>query len=47
MIKADIDKSELERAWRILNLNHGIIATRTHNIEIMPSVFGQMFTITR
>lgn len=38
MIKADIDKSG--HAWRILNLNHGIIATRTHNIEIMPSVLG-------
>ncbi|MCW8900685.1 MAG: hypothetical protein OQK75_05815 [Gammaproteobacteria bacterium] len=42
MIKADIDKSEPGRAWRILNLNHGIIATRSHNIEIMNSVFEQL-----
>ena len=42
MIKADIDKSEPGRPWRILNLNHGIIATRTHNIDIMNSVFEQL-----
>lgn len=42
MIKADIDKSEPGRAWRILNLNHGIIATRTHNVDIMNSVFEQL-----
>lgn len=42
MIKADIDKSEPGRAWRILNLNHGIIATRSHNVEIMNSVFEQL-----
>lgn len=42
IIKADVDKSEAGRAWRILNLNHGIIATRTHDIEIMNSVFEQL-----
>ena len=42
MIKADIDKSESGRPWRILNLNHGIIATRTHNTDIMKSVFEQL-----
>lgn len=42
MIKADIDKSESGRPWRILNLNHGIIATRTHNTDIMNSVFEQL-----
>lgn len=41
-IKADIDKSEPGRPWRILNLNHGIIATRTHNIDIMNMVFEQL-----
>jgi hypothetical protein len=38
-IKADLDKSEAGRPWRILNLNHGIIVTRTHNTAIMNSVF--------
>ena len=42
MIKADIDKSEPGRPWRILNLNHGIIATRTHDINIMNTVFEQL-----
>ena len=42
MIKADIDKSEPGCPWRILNLNHGIIATRTHNIDIMNTVFEQL-----
>lgn len=42
MIKADFDKSEPGRPWRILNLNHGIIATRTHNIDIMNTVFEQL-----
>ncbi len=42
MIKADVDKSEPGRPWRILNLNHGIIATRTHNVDIMNSVFEQL-----
>lgn len=43
-IKADIDKTEPGRPWRILNLNHGIIATRTHNIDIMNAVFEQLLT---
>ena len=42
VIKADIDKTEPGRPWRILNLNHGIIATRTHNIDIMNTVFEQL-----
>lgn len=41
-IKADKDKSEPGRPWRILNLNHGIIATRTHNTDIMNRVFEQL-----
>ncbi|MCK4864242.1 MAG: hypothetical protein KAT06_02355 [Gammaproteobacteria bacterium] len=32
MIKANKDKSESGRARRILNLNHGIITARKHNI---------------
>lgn len=41
-IKADKDKSESSRPWRILNLNHGIIAARSHNPEIMEHVFEQL-----
>ncbi len=42
MIKTDIDKSESGHPWRILNLNHGIIASRTHNTDIMNLVFEQL-----
>ena len=45
MIKADIGKSESGRPWRILNLNHGIIATGTHNTDIMNSVFEQLLLL--
>lgn len=31
--------SKSGRPWRILNLNHGIIVTRTHNVDIINSVF--------
>jgi len=42
IIKADKDKSESGRARRILNLNHGIITSRTHNTEIILSLFEQL-----
>lgn len=41
-IKADEDKSHAGRPWRMLNLNHGIVATRTHDPSIMESVFEQI-----
>lgn len=40
--KTDLDKSDPGRPWRILNLNHGIIATRTHNTDIINTVFEQL-----
>ncbi len=39
-IKADLDKRDTMRPWRLLNLNHGIIATRTNNIEVMKRAYG-------
>jgi hypothetical protein len=42
-LQADIDKSKSVRLWRILNLNHGIITTRTHNTDIMNSIFEPLF----
>jgi len=41
-IKQDLEAGNPMRPWRILNLNWGIVATRTHNIEIMQRVFDQM-----
>ncbi len=38
------DRNDLDpmRPWRILNLNWGIVATRTHNTEVMEEVFEQL-----
>ncbi len=41
-IKQDLEATNPMRPWRILNLNWGIVATRTHNTEIMKSVFDQL-----
>ncbi len=41
-IKQDLEAGNPMRPWRILNLNWGIVATRTHNTEIMQSVFDQL-----
>lgn len=41
-VKEDRNKDDAERPWRILNLNHGIVATRSHDPQIMESVFEQI-----
>ena len=41
-VKADEDKSHAGRPWRMLNLNHGIVATRSQDTSIMESVFEQI-----
>lgn len=38
----DPDKSNPGRPWRLLNLNHGIVATRSHDPKRMESVFEQL-----
>jgi len=39
VIKRDLDNSNPSRPWRILNINRGIVVTRSHNLEQMNSVF--------
>lgn len=41
-IKQDIDKSNPGRPWRILNLNYAIVATRSHQADIMEQAFEQL-----
>ena len=41
-IKADQDKANMGRPWRILNLNQGIIATRSQDPKRMEAVFEQL-----
>ena len=41
-VKQDLDQSNPGRPWRLLNLNHGIVATRSHDPGRMESVFEQL-----
>lgn len=42
LIRQDLDNADPMRPWRILNLNWGIVATRSHNTELMQQVFDQL-----
>ena len=41
-IKQDLDKSDALRPWRLLHINRGIVATRTHDLDIMKRAFDEM-----
>ncbi|MBI3188686.1 MAG: hypothetical protein HYZ31_12575 [Gammaproteobacteria bacterium] len=41
-IRRDLDNTDPRRPWRVLNLNWGIIATRTHNVVVMQRTFDQL-----
>ena len=41
-IKADHDKENMQRPWRLLCLNHAIIATRSGNRELVKSAFDRL-----
>jgi len=41
-ISQDIEQTNPMRPWRIINLNWGIVATRSHNAELMDKVFEQL-----
>jgi len=38
-ISQDLEKMNPGRPWRVLLLNHGIVATRSHNTELMEEAF--------
>jgi len=38
-IRQDLDQSNMMRPWRILNLNYGIVATRSHQPEIIEQAY--------
>ena len=38
-IRRDLDQTNMMRPWRILNLNYGIVATRSHQPEIMEQAY--------
>ncbi|MDH5483956.1 MAG: hypothetical protein OEY43_01875 [Gammaproteobacteria bacterium] len=41
-IRQDLEATNPARPWRILNLNWGIVATRSHNPVLMQQVFEQL-----
>lgn len=41
-IRRDLEATNPMRPWRILNINWGIIATRSHDDKLMEAVFDQM-----
>jgi len=41
-IKHDLESSNIYRPWRLLHINRGIVATRTHDTDIMKKVFDEM-----
>jgi len=41
-IKYDLDNSDPFRPWLVLNINSGIVATRSQNLEIMRNVFTEL-----
>lgn len=42
VIQHDLDNSDPSRPWRALNMNRGIVATRTHDLEIMRTIFADL-----
>lgn len=41
-IRRDVDQSNRMRPWRILNLNYGIVATRSHQPEIIEQAYDTL-----
>lgn len=43
-IRRDLEQSNSMRPWRILNLNYGIVATRSHQPELMEQAYEALVT---
>lgn len=41
-IKYDLESSSIYRPWRLLHINRCIVATRTHDVDLMKKVFDEM-----
>jgi hypothetical protein len=41
-IKADLEKNDPTRPWRILNFNYAIVATRTQDTDLMAKAFDTL-----
>ena len=43
-IRADLNKYDQTRPWRVLNFNFAIVATRTQNLDLMTQAFDALGT---
>ncbi|MBE9568825.1 MAG: hypothetical protein IMF14_09015 [Proteobacteria bacterium] len=41
-IRRDLEQTNMMRPWRILNLNYGIVATRSHNPELIEHAYDAL-----
>jgi hypothetical protein len=41
-IKRDLEQSNMMRPWRVLNLNYGIVATRSHQPELIEQAYDAL-----
>lgn len=41
-IRRDIEQTNMMRPWRILNLNYGIVATRSHQPELIEQAYDSL-----
>ena len=41
-IKADLEKNDPTRPWRILNLNYAIVATRSQDVDLMRQAYDTL-----
>lgn len=41
-IQQDLEQSNMMRPWRILNLNYGIVATRSHQTELIEQAYDAL-----
>lgn len=41
-IRSDLEQTNMMRPWRILNLNYGIVATRSHRPEIIEQAYDAL-----
>ena len=41
-IKQDLEQTNMMRPWRILNLNYGIVATRSHQPELIEQAYDAL-----
>ncbi|MFT5217986.1 MAG: hypothetical protein ACI9LO_000340 [Planctomycetota bacterium] len=41
-LKRDRDNRDPLRAWRLLHINRGIVATRTHDLDVMKQAFDEL-----